>query len=487
MVKTTGSKIFVGDIIKLTVNQTVPCDMLLVATSEQLNGKQVCKVDSWFEDGKSLRQVKEAVSLTKSFNHLCFDDRNASGFLTRLNARLDYWVNYRDNTIEGTFKLKSDPRIETFSENMVLRKGSILKTDFIWGLVLYNGNRCLDTNGNPSFANVKVNSIKEKIRSFSLIALAINILFSCFSYLFFLRQKDLLLDQEPQTTFFTFVTLFLSVMPVTFSTTMNIVSVVAALVLQKKYSYFKNTEQFREAHKRSAVYQTNPKDLSLLSNLWNLRSRPISFKVLNPEVIPDLGEIDDAFFDKTDTLTTTEYEVQTIANASSMYVNEQGSFLPESIIEDADVESEDGRDKPVMIDDIRLNADYGEHSIMKNKFVRSGIMIESKDPLPTTPSRPDQRPETEDLLMRSRRRGKQATDFKRNPTENGSPNLPISFSPEIGMNSSSFKIPMSPNGNYIKRLKNKDSLWRDSLNSKEVNEMLLMFAICQKSTPKQSE
>ena len=48
-----------------------------------------------------------------------------------------------------------------------------------------------------------------------------------------------------------------------------------------------------------------------------------SFKVLNPSVIPVMGDIDNAFFDKMGNLSTTEYDLKTIASKTKLYMSEK--------------------------------------------------------------------------------------------------------------------------------------------------------------------
>jgi magnesium-transporting ATPase (P-type) len=487
MIQTSGSNIFIGDIIKLTHNQTVPCDLLLLATSENLNGNQVCKVDSWFDDGKSLRQVKEAVSLTKSFSNLAENDKDATTFLARLNAKVEYWINQDSNCIEGTFKLKSDPRIETIGENMVVRKGSIIKTQFMWGLVLYNGNRCLDSYAKSSFTRIKVNSIQAKIRSFSLILIIANVALSCLNYLFYLRQlrhttdRGLLLE-EP-TTYLTFVTLYFSVMPLTLNITANLVTSFGACLLQKRYAYFKNVEQGSQFTKRTTVFQTNTKDLSSLRLVSLSKTRPKSFSIINPEVVLDLGDIDDVFFDKTDTLTTTEYDVKTIANTNHLYLSDRGSFFPDPLDDNDSSDSDESLEKPKTIDDIRLKLDYSEYSMIKNKFLQKAKEFDIKTPrMPMTPfENGEDRLETEEPLLSSGKDTNARLGSTRSPS--GIKSVPINISPpsDLHLPSAMLKPSSSPLSRYKKNVLGKTDLWRDRKTSKEVKKMLLMFSLCHKT------
>lgn len=483
MVQVLGSNIFVGDIIKLTHNQTVPCDLLLVATSDQLNGNQVCKVDSWFDDGKSLRQVKEAVSLTKSFNHLAANDKTASRFLARLNAKVEYWIDKDSNTIEGTFKLKSDPRIETLAENMIVRKGSLVKSKFLWGLVLFNGNSCISNNEGQIFMPNKLNSIQFKVRSFSLVLITINIALACLNSLFFFDKikwvNDPAFHFSNETTYLTFISLFFSMMPLTLNITLTVITSFAALILQRKYSYFKYFEKENQKTKRTTVFQLNQKDSSSLRLVPHARTRSNSFKVLNPEVILDLGDIDHVFFDKTDTLTTTEYDVKTIANLDNLYLSDKGGFFPDPLEDSEFSDSEESLERPHTLEDIRLKLDYTENSMIKNKFLQKTNEFDFKTPrMPIMPfENGDERLETEEPLLSS---GKE-TNLTRSPSRIKS--TPLSMAPpnDIYLGSALLKPSVSPQTRYKKKVLGKIELWNDRKTSKDIKQMLLMFTICHKS------
>ena len=83
MTATTGDNIYIGDIIKLKQGEVAPCDLLVIAACELLNGKFICKIDGMFEDGSCYIQTREAVSLTKTINHLTEEDRMIPMFLSR--------------------------------------------------------------------------------------------------------------------------------------------------------------------------------------------------------------------------------------------------------------------------------------------------------------------------------------------------------------------------------------------------------------------
>ena len=50
-------------------------------------------------------------------------------------------------------------------------------------------------------------------------------------------------------------------------------------------------------------------------------------RVINPQILPDLGCTEYVFFDKTGTLLTTDYELITVSSTSKIYQSHQSNFL----------------------------------------------------------------------------------------------------------------------------------------------------------------
>ena len=88
MSSTTGDNIYLGDILRLNQGEVAPCDILVIAAPEVLNGKFICRVDGMFDDGSCYRQTREAISLTKYINHLTEEDKSIPMFLSRYSISL---------------------------------------------------------------------------------------------------------------------------------------------------------------------------------------------------------------------------------------------------------------------------------------------------------------------------------------------------------------------------------------------------------------
>lgn len=376
---TTGANIYIGDVIKLRQFEIAPCDMLILTASDELNGVQICRVDSFMDDGKMIRQVKEAVSLTKSFSNLAEDDTRLKDYLKRMYARVEY--KRQLTQIKGTFKLKADPRIENFDNTMVIEKGTVLKSKFIIGLVLYNGRKCLGSTTRSNLLLYKTSSIQKKITMFSLVMIVINLITCVLLTLCHDRLREYTdSTQNPNVDtagFLTFVSLFFSVMPLSVNILQNCFFIISASVLQLKYRELTEDEEFKKLTKTQAGVV--PSELNRLQTSFVdqkkasiNKQKKDSFRVLNPEVVSDLGDIDDAFFDKTGTLTMNKYEVKTVVTRNKGYESRDAPFcLNESVVSrfNLDEKSPDEMLTPVKKFRTFGDSDKSSKGGLKNKFI----------------------------------------------------------------------------------------------------------------------
>ena len=331
--QTKGSDIFVGDILKLRESQIAPCDLLIIGTTEKLNGNYICRVDTLYEDGKSERQMKESISLTKSFTHWIEDDTKVRSFLQHLDARIEYHRRPGTHSIHGNFKLKADPRVEQFGDSNIVKKGAIMKSTHIYGLVLYNGPKCLDSNTRQAVLLTKSSGIEKKVMAFTMIIIVINVV--CSILLNFLYKRMELFGQQPlvkvldnKVHIISYLSLLFSCLPLSVNILLNLFHMVAAILLQSRYRNFTTMEDYLKAsdiagsadHLNKSVTVAFDKSKSEKPDSVN------SFKVLNPNVIPDLGDIDDVFFDKTGTLSSTQFFVNTIALKRRLYQTQSPNF-----------------------------------------------------------------------------------------------------------------------------------------------------------------
>jgi magnesium-transporting ATPase (P-type)/class 3 adenylate cyclase len=498
MAETTGGDIFVGDIIKLRQGESCPCDMLILATSTFLHNSQVCTVDSMYDDGKCNRQVKYGVSLTKSFNHLTHTDNQTDikKFLKLLYARVEYHRISDTHKITGTFKLKADPRVEQFDNKNTIDKGSILKSSYIYGLVLYNGMNCLDARTTSSIYLTKSSGVESKMKIFSLSMIFLNLIFCILFTIGFGRVRlrggrELNTFFEPNT-FVSFVSLLFSAMPMTASILLNVFYATSAFILQRQYRGYINSEEFKQV--TQGVDQSQVETQGTLNhNASKAAEFKNSFKILNPNVIPDLGDVDDAFFDKTGTISSNSYVVESIATRSKIYGCKNTSFNPKNLAiidPEKSIQKDNNTDKSVLKNRLEAGDGNFEPTLNSKRSVKHEV---PKWDFKTRVmgATPFDSPETESLKEHD------------TPPVNGSSLLTVSRMNNVDLKSMS-KFQKAINIHSKNNLSQSDKLKQtqsqpaqkfdpniihtpedfetDFKYTSEIKELLLMFATCHKAT-----
>lgn len=482
-----GSDIYVGDILRLKYSERAPCDMLILATSEELNGVQACRVDTMYDDGQVIRQVKEAVSLTKSFSNLAKEDSKTKKFLERLNARVEY--KRKNGQITGTFKLKADPRVETISEAMIIHKGTIIKSNYVVALVLYNGRNCLGSSSSHLVFLSKRSAIESKIFIFSLTVIVLNLVACILLTLGHNRVKVFtdatMLTDINKAGFLGFVSLFFSVMPLSVNILMRIFHIISAFKLQRKFRGYSDGIEFRGMTKRSlsAFEETSTPTTTNRAP----SSKLDSFNVLNPSVIDDLGDIDDAFFDKTGTLTSAKakYEVKTIATTTKLYEAKDEPFLvtrevmTEYYLEE--MPSSKGINSPVRKP---TSSDTPpSHGLFKNKAGKesdksavtgSGLKVNQES---SKYEYPDESPEKLKLTLPGL--SPHHSETKR-PGEHQQKNFNSAFKDLLQAEKKS-PTKISKPQSYSYTVQDNSSFYTDLLNSPELDDLLCLFSVCHKS------
>lgn len=339
MTTVKGSDIFVGDLLKLRRNEIAPCDLLVLASSDSINNNYICRMDSMYDDGHSLTQIKEALNVTKSFNCYTEDDSMAKQFLKRLNARVRYSRDIKTQSITGTFKLKSDPRLESINEHTVVKRSSILKSQFIYGLVLYNGRDCLDTQTTSSIWKTKRSTVQKKLDTFTLYTVISALIFSLvsqFCHDIFNHNDSYQLEKTlHDKEFFTYLTLFMASQPITLPFLVTIFHIVSTFWLQAIFrtlpAKLLESNNVRKSIKRLSEVENGP-SVFFSGKTLDLEKKN-AFRILNPSVVFDMGDTDDIFFDKTGTLTDKNYEIITLATKSKFYdvSDGEGEFKPNSM------------------------------------------------------------------------------------------------------------------------------------------------------------
>lgn len=336
MVEVKRDNMLIGDIIKLRRGEVAPTDILILSASDQGKSNSVVKVDSFVNNGASLTEIKEPLSVLKNFE---FQDANFKPYLKRLNAKLQYYRCHRDSgKVFGTFKYSTDPRGESFSNEKVVFQGSVLQSEFAVGLVLFNGRKCLPRElrtVSSLWKHTKMSEVQQKQSTFAVLVTILGLIACFYSKLASNRAHVFItpdLNGIAQTTSFsTYFSLYFSCMTISINTTLNLACWLMSILLQR---------DFLEAPTAGSQESLPPieeegkgnKNLKILAKpkvaSHETPAKTLGLEVFDPWVLPDLGDIDDIAFDKSGTLVDHKYQVVTIATKTQFYhANKDPGFL----------------------------------------------------------------------------------------------------------------------------------------------------------------
>jgi magnesium-transporting ATPase (P-type) len=219
--------------------------------------------------------------------------------------------------------LKSDPKVENFNNLNILKKGTILQSTYILGLVLYTSVNCFSKETRQSSFVHKSSKVDRKIRSFTIFMLFTNVLVSVLSGLLYRRIRTFEGSQQKVSSLVGFVShfsLYLSVMPLSLTIYRRLFYSIAALVLHLRYRNVQEKNIYKDSIQKNTMRQYEPEVINQFSNpkFMSLKNKN-NFRVFNPNVIADMGDVDDVFFDKTGTLATTNFEVRVVATTENIY------------------------------------------------------------------------------------------------------------------------------------------------------------------------
>jgi len=315
-----GRKIRIGDIIKLVDGDVSPADVLLLATSDDISGRNICRLDVSIFEGNNDIQIRKAVPLTRGFNPQVDDEKNVRLFLNRLHARISYGK-FSDGSIKGSFKLKNDHRVDALDESMVCRRGMIVKSRFVYGLVIYNGQLCFDEQIRHTQMNVRCNSIDRFAAKCSVGLFLVSILLSVLSVFVSkrLNEVDAIGRLLSHADLASFIALYASSIPTTVPAILSLFYILSGIILERKYNVsYKAMKQLIE----DDISKTDIKR---------------SFRILNSNKILSLGCVDDVFMEKTLILSSNTYDVKTLSSNSRIYFSKSSNFK-KSVLDSQEVD-----------------------------------------------------------------------------------------------------------------------------------------------------
>jgi magnesium-transporting ATPase (P-type) len=136
--------LMVGDVIRLTEGTVSPADLLVLDTSQSRHSEKILYTNESKITGKSRTIIKTAVKNVSDFrlsqSKSLGEEERLSEFMQRLTGYIEYDPpSSQKISLKGTIKLKSDPKMTVFDSINVVLAGSKLYSEWMIGLVLFNG------------------------------------------------------------------------------------------------------------------------------------------------------------------------------------------------------------------------------------------------------------------------------------------------------------------------------------------------------------
>lgn len=144
----------VGEIIKVKCDEQIPCDIIIVHSSDP---KGVCYTETKGLDGETNLKMKNAPKLLQNKFQVPFDLKQIDGEI------ICEQPNNAIYKFEGNIRLSNvNERIALGPENMLLRGCSLKNTEFIYGIAIFTGH---DTKvmKNAASAKYKFSSLENKM------------------------------------------------------------------------------------------------------------------------------------------------------------------------------------------------------------------------------------------------------------------------------------------------------------------------------------
>jgi magnesium-transporting ATPase (P-type) len=351
----SAQDIHMGDIIKLKKNEVCPCDMLVIGTSDLRNNSYICEVDELMNKGHLKTGEKKGISLTKPFGAYFQKDSHFNLYLNRLTGKIEYSTINNADKFRGNIKLKSDPKVEEFSNLNLIRKGSVIRSKFVHGIVLLCGQYC-NYFELPNFhLKSKRTQLGQKVGAFTMFALIFNIIWSVLSTMFLLVKKfqNKLMDKlDPKVQdgfrFFGYLTIYSPLLPIMIDILIQLMSAMISYRLEKKYAKLGVYEEDVDSkEKKTRISKRKTAEIEGINPHVD-RSK---LQILNPNVLSNLGNVNSVFFDKTGTLALTNYKVMSLATRKKIYHSKTDNFQVGGMTsagEDTDDLNEFGTNLPEM-------------------------------------------------------------------------------------------------------------------------------------------
>ncbi|EKX73567.1 guanylyl cyclase, putative [Theileria equi strain WA] len=315
---TRVSDLVVGNIVKLSLDEEVPADIIILASSNS-DGK--IHIDTSSIDGSNNLKVKTSVKGAKVEASIrSFANLRGHIVCNKPSSDMDVF--------SGTLYLKGHPRPSNITIDNFVMKGSIIRnTTYLYGVVVFTGpDTKLAQNTTHTLKQIKLGSFEHIINKFSII-LAL-LYFICLFSSVITRSSNIMTREHPLTkgvsvpiesipfVIFRFIILYGCLMPITLPAIMDL--------LRLSFAPFYDGVCISEClqNKDLKPGKELPKRLETKANSLEFdddaQDGPKSWS-LNSSLFEDLGMVDFIFTDKTGTLTSNNLSITLITFGKKTY------------------------------------------------------------------------------------------------------------------------------------------------------------------------
>lgn len=122
-------KLHVGDIVKVKSEEFIPCDILILQTSDE---KGSCYVETKGLDGETNLKIKSA---TKELQEHFRTEVELAGLGGEITCEKPNNAIYK---YEGTCKINSFPKALSLNiDNLLLRGSRLMNTEYVYGITVF--------------------------------------------------------------------------------------------------------------------------------------------------------------------------------------------------------------------------------------------------------------------------------------------------------------------------------------------------------------